>query len=225
MTQYVLQRVLLISGNPSLFVCCRDWFILSLRPFVRSSLFHASMIHDASFILSIHCVYKGGILLISIISFQTILPLQSALVVGKSLILLILYKPTPNQIKLSAMKISLGVESSTFPDASSNFRNCELSPKTLLRGVRMDIPVMEMDHMLRLDPDMYIMKEFMRRDLPGVVARAMAMDCFLRMMARVRCFSAGASSVEWCDEEDLELLESCLSWAATRRIPRGQGNF
>ena len=51
----------------------------------------------------------GGILVVSIISFHTIDPVQSALVVGSNRIDDILYNPTPNHAKFNATKMSLGI--------------------------------------------------------------------------------------------------------------------
>lgn len=164
----------------------------------------------------------GGILVTSIISFQIILPLQSALVVGSNLILLILYKPTAIQTKFKRMKISFGICRSTFPFGSSNFAKALFTPIIDLTGFIREFPVTEIDHILRLLPDMYIIKEFINTDFPGPVANASAALFFLRAIASARCFSLADISVPV--EDNLVFLAS-FSKTAILFIPRGRGNF
>ncbi len=134
-------------------------------------------------------------LLISIISFHTILPLQSALVVGNSLILRILYNPIHNHTKFNTVKIIFGKFKSTFPSASSNFANCLLILRMAVMGVMIAIPTVLMVQMFRFFPDMYIMKAFIMIDRPGEVAKPMAICPFFCTIAIARCFSFGESSV------------------------------
>ena len=86
---------------------------------------------------------------------------------------------------------------------------------------------MDMDHMLRLLPDIYIMKAFMRTDLPGELARLIAAEYFFRMRASARCFSFRATDDDFVSDvwSRERLVGESFSSAATRRIPRGHGNF
>jgi hypothetical protein len=168
--------------------------------------------------------YIGGILVLSMSSFQIILPLQSALVVGNNLILLILYNPTANQIAFKRMNTNLGICSSTFPEESSNLENWDLTPMMDFMGFMMDMEVMDMLIMLRLDPDMYIMNEFMRTDFPGDVASPIAALDFFLMSAAARCFSLVESSDDFVLEELVEDWR-LASIAEMRFIPSGEGNF
>jgi hypothetical protein len=166
---------------------------------------------------------------ISFICFQTILPLQSALVVGNNLILLILYSPTANQTQFRRIKINFGICKSTFPPGSSNFENVLFNPTIDLMGFIIDIPVTDMDHIFRLLPDMYIMNEFIIKDLPGDVARLIAAAVFFLIIAAARCFSLGVISEPAAapegEADPLSDLRCSFSSAATRFIPRGRGKF
>jgi len=77
--------------------------------------------------------------------------------------------------------------------------------------------------MLRFDPDMYIMKEFIRTDFPGDVASPIAAFDFFLMICAARCFSLVDSSDEIVLEEFLEedWIWRFVSIAAMRFIPRG----
>ena len=99
----------------------------------------------------------GGILDVSIISFQTILSAKSADVVGKSLMELILYNPIASHTRLMATKISLGtcVSVSRLPKVDSIL-------KMLVIGVKIAMLVVEMEKRFSDLPDMYIMNAFMR---------------------------------------------------------------
>lgn len=88
--------------------------------------------------------------------------------------------------------------------------------------------VMDILIILRLDPDMYIMKEFMRTDLPGEVASPIAAFDFFLMIAAARCFSLVDCSdkiVLFLEEEFLVDWRRLVSMAAMRFIPRGGGNL
>jgi len=119
---------------------------------------------------------------------------------------------------------NLGICSSTFPEGSSNLENCDLTPRMDFIGLRMDMEVMDILIMLRLDPDMYIMNEFMRTDFPGDVASPMAAFDFFLRSAAARCFSLVESSDAFVLEELLEDWRFA-SMAVMRFIPRGGGNF
>lgn len=127
----------------------------------------------------------GGILDVSIISFQTIESAKSADVVGNNRIALILYNPTPNHTKLIAMYIAFAVCVST-----SKFAKVRSMLKMLVIGVKIAELVVLMEKMFKLDPDMYIMKAFMAICEPGFMAMAMAF-CF-RFATSAALFWAGA---------------------------------
>ena len=76
-----------------------------------------------------------------------------------------------------------------------------------------------MDHMFNWLPDMYIMNAFMRIDLPGPVAKLIAMDCFLRTIISARCFSFTETSVDVF----LPLDWIAFSSADIFFIPKGKG--
>lgn len=98
---------------------------------------------------------SGGILLVSIMSFHTILLVQSALVVGNKRILLILYNPSPNQARLKARKMSFGTCKS-----SPRGPNTADMPRMAVIGLMTAELVMLMEKILSCEPDMYIMNAF-----------------------------------------------------------------
>ena len=105
----------------------------------------------------------------SIRSFQTTLPVQSALVVGSSLMELILYMPIPNQTRLRATKINFGSCKST-PSKERKVLDIE---NTAVKGDRIAELVMLILKILSWLPDMYIIKAFMRICFPGLMATLM----------------------------------------------------
>ena len=107
----------------------------------------------------------GGILLVSIISFHTIESVQSADVVGNSLIELILYKPSASQARLHAAYTSLGIFVS-----SSKLAKAESIVNRLVKGVSMAMLVILILNMFKVLPDIYIMNAFIRICCPGLVA-------------------------------------------------------
>ena len=93
---------------------------------------------------------------------------------------------------------------------------------------------MEMDHILRLLPDMYMMNAFMSMLFPGDVARPMALACCLAAMACSCCFNLILVDIEelsigllllLVDDEVLLEERICFSKAKTRFRPSGAGIF
>jgi len=153
--------------------------------------------------------------LVSSISFQTTYPLQSAEVVGKSLMVPILYKPTLNQTKFMAKNMIFAICKSTFPSGSSKGRKVLFIVKMDLRGFISAMLVMEIEKMLRFFPDMYIMNPFMSICFPGLVATDIAFAFFLAT-------SAMAEELLLSVRDPVPPSDSiCFSMAFTRRMPIG----
>lgn len=128
----------------------------------------------------------GGILDVSIMSFQTIESAKSADVVGNSRIALILYNPTPNHTKLIATYIAFAICVST-----SKWANVRSIENKLVIGVKIAELVVFILKMFKLLPDMYIINAFIATWLPGFVAICIAF-CFL-FATRAILFLDGAA--------------------------------
>lgn len=149
----------------------------------------------------------------SIRSFQTTLPVQSALVVGSSLMELILYMPIPNQTRLRATKINFGSCKST-PSKERKVLDIE---NTAVKGDRIAELVMLILKILSWLPDMYIIKAFMRICFPGLMATLMALDFFLASRAVCCCcVRVVVPPAEWV---------ACFSYCKTVFIPIGVGHL
>ena len=125
----------------------------------------------------------GGILDVSIMSFQRIESAKSADVVGNNRIALILYNPTPNHTKLIAMYTAFAVCVSTSKPAK-----IRSIPNKLVIGVKMAELTVFIEKIFKLDPDMYIINAFMATCEPGFMAMAIAF-----------CFRFATSAAEFCD--------------------------
>ena len=127
----------------------------------------------------------GGILDVSIMSFQTIESAKSADVVGNNRIALILYNPTPNHTKLIPTYKAFAICVST-----SRLANVRSMLNKLVMGVKMAELTVFMEKIFKLDPDMYIINAFMATCDPGFMAMAMAF-CF-RFATSAAVFWEGA---------------------------------
>lgn len=155
----------------------------------------------------------GGILVDSISSFHTTLPVQSALVVGKSFMEPILYMPIANHTRFSPMKINFGSCKST----PSNCRNVFDTENKDVKGDNMAELVMLMLKILSWFPDMYIMKAFIRICFPGADATLKALAFFLESRAMCCC----CVSVDVPPDECV----ACFSYCKTAFIPIGTAQF
>lgn len=124
----------------------------------------------------------GGILDASIISLNTIESAKSAEVVGNSRIELILYKPRTNHTRLQATKINLG----TLLSKSRLAKVFSTLNKPLI-GVMMALLVTDIEKILSVFPDMYIMNAFIPICFPGFMARAMALALCLASSCAETC--------------------------------------
>ena len=124
-------------------------------------------------------------LVVSIISFHTMDPVQSALVVGSNRIDDILYNPTPNQIKFRAKKINFGICTSAF--CSSMGAKVLFKLKIPVRGVMIAPAVMEILKIFKCLPDIESMKAFIMICCPGLVANDMALEYNLACRAFCCC--------------------------------------
>lgn len=148
---------------------------------------------------------SGGILVDSIISFHSILDIQSADVVGSKRILDILYSPTHKNTKFKAKYINFGIcnmsVASSLVVSCCTFRNAWSIENIAVSGDIIAMLVVLIENMFNWLPDIYIINACIAICWPGWTAIDMAI--FWR-------FVASACSCCFADSDDADDVVCCV---------------